>query len=105
MLPPLSSSKGDNAWMSERHTMRKVREVLRLRFEVGCSHRAIQASTGLSKGSVTDYLKRAAARGVTWNQSQNGCVDWLPQLLVRRGDLLEGQVLAPAPRGRCNRSR
>jgi hypothetical protein len=37
--------------------MLKVREVLRSRFEVGCLHRAIQASTGLSKGSVSDYLK------------------------------------------------
>ena len=46
--------------------MRKVREVLRLRFDVGCSQRAIQASTGLSKGSVSDYLKRAAAHGLTW---------------------------------------
>lgn len=50
--------------------MRKVREVLRLRFEVGCSHRAIQASTGLSKGSVSDYLKRAATRGLTWPEAQ-----------------------------------
>ena len=51
--------------------MRKVREVLRLRFEVGCSHRAIQASTGLSKGSVSDYLKRAATRGLTWPEAQS----------------------------------
>ena len=49
--------------------MRKVREVLRLRFEVGCSHRAIQASTGLSKGSVSDYLKRAATRSLTWAEA------------------------------------
>ena len=50
--------------------MRKVREVLRLRFEVGCSQRAIQASTGLSKGSVSDYLKRAATRGLTWPEAR-----------------------------------
>jgi transposase len=46
--------------------MRKIREVLRLRYERECSHREIQASTGLSKGSVSDYLKRARAEGVTW---------------------------------------
>jgi hypothetical protein len=51
--------------------MRKVREVLRLRFDVGCSHRAIQASTGLSKGSVSDYLKRAAARSLTWPEASS----------------------------------
>jgi transposase len=46
--------------------MRKVREVLRLRYERGCSQRQIQASTGLSKGSVSDYLKRAARAGLSW---------------------------------------
>jgi hypothetical protein len=54
-----------------RHAMRKVREVLRLRFEVDCSHRAIQASTGLSKGSVSEYLKRATTRGLTWPEAQS----------------------------------
>ena len=51
--------------------MRKVREVLRLRFEVGCSQREIQASTGLSKGSVSDYLKRAAAAGLAWEAARS----------------------------------
>ncbi len=51
--------------------MRKVREVLRLRFGVGCSQRQIQASTGLSKGSVSEYLTRAATAGVTWETAQS----------------------------------
>ncbi|CAN5357270.1 IS21-like element ISPsy14 family transposase [soil metagenome] len=38
---------------------------------MGCSHRAIQASTGLSKGSVSDYLKRAAVRGVGWSEASS----------------------------------
>jgi len=42
------------------------REVLRLTIRGGWPHRAIQASTGLSKGSVSDYLKRATTRGPTW---------------------------------------
>jgi transposase len=46
--------------------MRKVREVLRLKYERACSQRQIQASTGLSKGSVADYLKRAERAGLTW---------------------------------------
>ena len=52
--------------MSTRHTMRKIREVLRLRHECGCTQRQIQASTGLSKGSVGGYLKRARDAGVGW---------------------------------------
>jgi len=47
--------------------MRKVREILRLRFEHGLSQRQISASTGVSKGAIGEYLKRAEAAGVTWD--------------------------------------
>ena len=46
--------------------MRKVREILRLRFERGLSHRQISASTGVSKGALSEYLRRAKAAGLTW---------------------------------------
>jgi transposase len=46
--------------------MRNIREVLRLHHERGCSQRQIQASTGLSKGAVSDYLRRARHAGMTW---------------------------------------
>lgn len=46
--------------------MRKIREVLRLKYEQGCSHRQIQAATGLSKGSVSEYIGRAAKTGIDW---------------------------------------
>lgn len=51
--------------------MRKIREVLRLKHERGCSQRQIQASTGLSKGSVSDYLKRAAKSGLSWDVARD----------------------------------
>lgn len=51
--------------------MRKIREVLRLHHERGCSQREIQASTGLSKGSVSDYLKRARTAGLTWEAARD----------------------------------
>ena len=50
--------------------MRKIREVLRLHHERGCSQREIQASTGLSKGSVSDYLSRARRAGITWEAAR-----------------------------------
>jgi len=50
----------------ERHSMRQVREVLRLRFECGQGQRAISAAIGISKGSVSDYLKKAEGAGLTW---------------------------------------
>jgi transposase len=46
--------------------MRKIREVLRLKHEQGCSQRQILAATGLSKGSITDYLRRAERTGIDW---------------------------------------
>ena len=46
--------------------MRKVREVLRLKFDCGCTQRQIGASCGLSAGAVHDYLARSVRAGVTW---------------------------------------
>jgi len=46
--------------------MRRIREVLRLKYELGRSHRQISAATGLSKGSVSEYARRAREAGVTW---------------------------------------
>ena len=51
--------------------MRKVREILRLRFERGLSHRQISASTGVSKGALSEYLRRAADAGVTWEVARD----------------------------------
>lgn len=50
--------------------MRRIREVLRLSFESHLTHRQISASAGMSKGTVGEYLKRAAAGGLTWEEAQ-----------------------------------
>ena len=44
--------------------MRQIKEVLRLKFEAKLSHERIGAATGLSKGAVTRYLKRALEASV-----------------------------------------
>ena len=46
--------------------MRKTKEVLRLRFEVGLGLRQIARSCSIGLGTVHDYLQRAEAAGVTW---------------------------------------
>jgi transposase len=46
--------------------MRRIRELLRLKFENGLPGRAIAASLGISKGAVNDYLARARAAGLSW---------------------------------------
>ena len=46
--------------------MRKIKEVLRLKFEAELSHERIAAATGVSKGAVTKYLQRAREAGLAW---------------------------------------
>ena len=49
---------------SRRITMRKIKEVLRLRYTCGLSLEQIARAQNLSKGVVAKYLKRAAAAGI-----------------------------------------
>jgi transposase len=44
--------------------MRKIREIIRLKFELGLSSRAIAASVGISDSTVRDYLARAKSAGI-----------------------------------------
>ncbi|MGH9444220.1 MAG: sigma factor-like helix-turn-helix DNA-binding protein, partial [Terriglobia bacterium] len=44
---------------AKRSAMRKITEVLRLKFEARLSHERIAAATGLSKGAVSNYVQRA----------------------------------------------
>ncbi len=46
--------------------MRKVKEVLRLRFELGFGQRQIARSCGMGLSTVHEYLERAVAAGVGW---------------------------------------
>lgn len=51
---------------ARRRAMRKIIEVLRLRYESNLSHERIAAATRISKGAVTNYLHRAKTAGITW---------------------------------------
>ena len=46
--------------------MRKLREVLRLRFELKLGYQQIGRSCAIGVSTVHKYLKRAEAAGVTW---------------------------------------
>jgi transposase len=50
----------------ERLSMRKIRDVLRLRFAQELSQRAIAQSLRLSVGAVNTYLSRARLAGLAW---------------------------------------
>jgi len=46
--------------------MRRIKEVLRLRYELGLGQRQIARSWSLGQSTVFDYLKRAEAAGPRW---------------------------------------
>src|SRR5215469_16986333 len=46
--------------------MRKIKEVLRLRFELGLGQRQIARSCGIGLSTVHDYLERAVGAGIGW---------------------------------------
>ena len=46
--------------------MRKIRELLRLKYELGRSHREIAASLGIANSTVSGYVGRASAAGLSW---------------------------------------
>ena len=46
--------------------MRMIREILRLNYSLGLSHRQIGKALGCSRWAVTRYIRRAKAAGFTW---------------------------------------
>ena len=50
----------------ERLSMRKIRELLRLRWEQHLSQRVIGRSLRLSQAAVSEYLSRARRADLTW---------------------------------------
>ncbi len=46
--------------------MRKITEILRLKYEAKLSHEKIARACGISKGAVGKYVNLAKARGVCW---------------------------------------
>src|SRR5437879_13086059 len=51
---------------AERLSMRKVREVLRLRHTLEMSLRQISEATGVGKTVVGEYVRRAGVIGISW---------------------------------------
>ena len=50
----------------EKVSMRKIREILRLKTDCGLGHRAIGRSVGLSHSTVAECLQRAQTAGLSW---------------------------------------
>ena len=73
--------------------MKKVREVLRLRFGMGMSARKVATACGLARSTVGEYERRARAAGLSWPLPQGMDDGTLEHLLT-------GSTRQPAPPGR-----
>jgi hypothetical protein len=50
----------------DRLTMKKIKEILRLKHEAGLSNRAIAGACKISNSTVGEYLRRAEVAGISW---------------------------------------
>ena len=51
---------------AQRLRMKQLRNILRLRHELGLTHRKIARSTGVGLGTVSECLHRAQGVGLSW---------------------------------------
>ena len=76
--------------MPRRRTlMRRIKEVLRLKYEMGLNDRQVASSVRLARSTVQDYVQRVAASGLN------------PQQLCALGDEeLDRRLFPPYEQGR-----
>ena len=72
--------------------MRKIKEVLRLKWERGLSNRQIAAACGVSRPTVSEYLRRLAEAGLNWPLPEDLGETQLEQLLFPPPPDLPAQV-------------
>ena len=72
--------------------MRRIKEVLRLRYELGLGQRQIARSCSIGQSTVFDYLKRAEVAGLRWPLRD----DWDDERL-ERSLFAYGQHEQPSP--------
>lgn len=61
-----SSSRKEEGMSRRRSSMRKIKDVLRLKFESKLKNRQIGRSLNISHSTVRDYLEKAESAGVSW---------------------------------------
>jgi transposase len=71
--------------------MRKIEEVLRLKYEAGLSHRAIAQSCSVSPSTVSEYVTHAKAAGVCWPLPEGVSAEELEELLFPQREPASGR--------------
>src|SRR2546422_972778 len=81
---------------TERLSMRQIREILRQRWALGLSHRAVAGSLRVGLGTISSVVSRAQAAGLDWAQVQTLADETLEGRLYGRPEVA-GQQQRPAP--------
>ena len=62
--------------------MRRIKEVLRLKYELGLGQRQIARSCSIGQATVNDYLRRAEAAGLRWPLTEEWDDDRIERELI-----------------------
>ncbi len=76
---------------NERLSMRKVREILRRKHELGLSHREVAEGLGISIGVVSKVVNRARVAGMSWSEAGGMAEDDVEARLYGRGKPADGE--------------
>lgn len=82
---------------AERVSMRRVREILRYRFEQRFGHKAISRRVGAAPSTVRETLRRAAVAGLTWPLGDEVSDAVLEAALYRAAGTKTGHRRCPEP--------
>lgn len=80
---------------NKRIAMRKIHEILRLRFEVGLSFRQISQCADVSTGAIQKMLKRLEASGISWPLPEGMSEPRLASMLYPDSDSRPGSLEDP----------
>lgn len=77
-------------------SMRKIEEILRLKYDKGLTHRAIAKSCGVSTSTVSEYATRAKAAGLGWPLPEGMTTEELEaRLYPKKGTARQGEQPVP----------
>ena len=85
-------------------SMRKIKEVLRLRYDLGLLQNEIARSCSIGQASVHRYLERASAAGLSWPLPEDWDDRQLNELLFPAAPA-GGSAAARARASRCRSAR
>ena len=75
--------------------MRKIEEILRLKYEAGLTHREIARSCAVSASTVSEYVTHAKAAGLSWPLPEGLSGEELDELLFPTRTPAAGRKIAP----------